>query len=161
MTHNVAFHQAVSDRQRRRNTCYWTLEKDDNVSIVTAFGDENPVRSDYAELWGRLKEANVNRNSIVMPNLMRRIIETYFVWNGGYEKRKLLAGGYAKNHEDEIVIAGLSKWFDEESHGIRGDVYSGSGQASSKRCMEALRMFFVKMGQGEHYNMMMAEHHHE
>lgn len=157
LTHNVAFHQAVSDRQRRRNTCYWTLEKDDNVSILTAFGEENPVRSDYEELWARLKEANVNRNSIVMPNLMRRIIETYFVWNGGYEKRKLLAGGYAKNHEDEIVIAGLSKWFDEESHGIRGDVYGGSGQASCKRCMEALRMFFVKMGQGEHYRMMMRE----
>lgn len=161
MTHNVAFHQAVSDRQIRKHTGYWILSKDIDVSEVTAYGGKNPVKSDYEELWARLKEAKENRNSIVMPNLMRRIIETYFVWYGGYEKRKLLTGGYAKNREDEIVIAGLSKWFDEESHGVRGDVYAGSGQAICGRCMEAFRMFFVKMGQGAHYEMMMREHQDE
>lgn len=155
MTHNTTFHQSLSVRQPRRNTHFWKLYKRKGNSKVTAYGEKNPVSSDYGLLWERLKEANENDNSMVMPNLMRRIVETYFVDYGHYDKGKLFAGAYTKNKEDKRTVVSLAKWFDEGSHGVNDNMYGVNGEVMCEKYMEMLRKFFDAMGQGEHYNMMM------
>lgn len=155
MTHNTTFHQSLSVRQPRRNTHYWKLYKAKGVSRVKACGQENPVKSEYKELWLKLIEENENHCCLVMPNLMRRIIETYFVSYGGYKKSELFAGKYCKNEEDKVAVKALAKWFDEGSHGVKDNLYGVNGEMMCERWMEGFRCLFEKMGQLAHYEMMM------
>jgi wobble nucleotide-excising tRNase len=157
MTHNTTFHQSLSVRQPRRNTHYWKLYKTKGVSRVKACRQENPVKSEYKELWLKLIEENENHCCLVMPNLMRRIIETYFVSYGGYKKSELFAGKYCKNEEDRVAVKALAKWFDEGSHGVKDNMYGVNGEMMCERWMEGFRCLFEKMGQLEHYRMMMGE----
>lgn len=157
LTHNTTFHQSLSVRQARKSTRYWRLYKVKGVSRVKAFGMENPVKSEYKELWMKLKEAIENYDSIMLPNLMRRIIETYFVDYGGYDKDELFRGKYCKTKEDRMAVNAFAKWFDEGSHGAKDNLYSGNREMMCERYKEGFRFLFEKMGQGEHYRMMMRE----
>lgn len=153
LTHNTAFHQRLSVRQPRKNTHYWKLAKQKGKTIAEAFDEVNPVRSDYEMLWIKLKDEIKSNTIIQMPNLMRRIIETYFVGFGGYNKWKLFDGEYAKTDADRFTVKSLAKWMDEGSHGVRDDVYGGDYDVYVKM----FKQLFKIMGQSEHYNMMMRE----
>ncbi len=157
LTHNTTFHQSLSVRQARKSTRYWRLYKTKGVSRVKAFGMENPVKSDYKEMWMKLKEAIENYDSIMLPNIMRRIIETYFVDYGGYDKDDLFKGKYCKKKEDRMMVNAFAKWFDEGSHGAKDNLYSGNGEMMCERYLEAFHQLFELMGQLPHYNMMMTE----
>ena len=157
LTHNTTFHQSLSVRQPRRNTRYWRLLKSKGVSHKKAFGMENPVRSDYKEMWMELMEANENSNAMLLPNLMRRIVETYFVDYGGYDKNRLFAGLYCKTKGDKQVVTSLAKWFDEGSHGAKDNLYSMNGEMICERWMGVFEEMFKAHGQEEHYRMMMEE----
>lgn len=157
LTHNRAFHRLVSDKFRRRNTHYWELYKENGVSKVEDYGTQNPVRGEYEEIWYRMKEEMKQSNSVALANLMRRIIETYFVSFGGYNKVKLFAGEYTKNIKDKMAMVSLAKWFDEGSHAAMGDMSLSGGRSMNSKYMEKLKELFEIMGQGEHYRMMMRE----
>lgn len=155
LTHNTDFHKAVSDRQRRRDTRYWTLTKKRGVSRVKAHGTVNTVKGEYEELWNDVRSMKEDgRWDVAMANVMRRIIETYFVGFGGYDKRKLFAGAYVEDKEDKLALVSLAKWFDERSHGVM----TGMNQEEDcEKWVERFHLFFTKMGHEAHYNMMMRE----
>ena len=152
LTHNATFHQSLSVRQPKEETKYWKLYKKRGVSTVTDCGAENPVMGDYERLWMKLR---TGVDVTGLPNLMRNIIETYFVDNGGYNKRKLLAGAYIARPEDKRTIEALGKWIDEGSHSIKDNLFSGDEEALYERYMDAFRLLFETMGQEAHYKMMM------
>ena len=167
LTHNTTFHQTLSIRQPQGSIYYWKLFKKKGVSKVISCGRENPVRSDYEELWMKLrdirKEMDEGGNVCVMdlPNTMRRIIETYFADCGGYNKRKMFDGVYAKSKEEKQAMTALAKWFDEGSHGVGDNLYAGNEEMMCERYMDAFRRLFETMGQGAHYCMMMREGRHD
>ena len=152
LTHNTTFHQSLSVRQPKEETNYWKLYKKKGVSKVTDYGAENPVAGDYERLWMKLRKGV---DVMDMPNLMRKIIETYFVDYGGYNKRKLLSGAYVMKQADKQTVESLGKWIDEGSHGVKDNLFSGNEDVIYERSMEAFRLLFETMGQGEHYKMMM------
>ena len=87
---------------------------------------------------------------------MRKIVETYFVDYGGYDKQDLMAGDYCKVAEDKDMVASLSKWMDEGCHAIMDNMYGDVTEVA----LNSLGMFerlFKVMGQEEHYRMMMRE----
>ena len=162
LTHNKVFHKMISSRARRKDTHYWELYKTRGVSRVTAYGEENHVKSDYALAWTKLKEVSKELekgefgNVICLPNLMRKIVETYFVDYGRYDKQDLMAGDYCKEAEDKDMVASLSKWMDEGCHAIMDNMYGDVTEVA----LNSLGMFerlFKVMGQEEHYRMMMRE----
>lgn len=161
LTHNTTFHQVLSVRQPRNNTRYWKLSKKYGVSKVESFGCKNPVNCDYKEMWMMLKEEIEASDSMHLPNTMRRIVETYFVDYGGYDKNALFRGKYCKTKEDRMMVTALMKGADEGSHGAKDNLYSGNREMMCERYLIMFKGLFEAMGQGEHYNMMMAEHHHE
>lgn len=136
LTHHKSFYQSISSRQKRKDTHYWVLSKRNGISMATAYGQENPIRGEYEELWFRLRQESKNANSVMMQNLMRRILEEYFVKNGGYDKHKLFAGEYTKTEEDRLAVKSLAKWFDEGSHGVMEDIFFNT---SEDRYMEVFR----------------------
>lgn len=152
LTHNTTFHQSLSVRQPKEETKYWKLYKKRGVSTVEDCGAENPVMGDYERLWKKLR---TGVDVTGLPNLMRNIIETYFVDNGGYNKRKLLAGAYAVRLEDKRTIEALGKWIDEGSHSIKDNLFSVDEEALRDRYMDAFKLLFETMGQEAHYKMMM------
>ena len=161
LTHNTAFHKAVSDRQRRKDTKYWKLTKKKGVSKVKSYGTTNPVKGEYEELWENVRMAKrkleEGKRVVGLPNVIRKIVEAYFVGFGGYDKRKLFAGAYVKDNEDRLEVVSLAKWFDERSHGAIDDAYAEGDEEMTEHYLEAFRLLFEKMGHEAHYKMMMRE----
>ena len=155
LTHNLEFMKQVSPRQRRRDTHYWRLAKKDDVSRAIALGEEKPVRSGYELMWEELREESERLDSTCLPNLMRSIIETYFVLYGGYNKNKLFSGGYMSTPADQIATDAFFKGLDERSHFTAEDLYAADPLQVNDRFMEAFRQFFIQMGHEAHYKMMM------
>ena len=163
LTHNTAYHQSLAVRQSEKDTHYWRLYKRKGVSKAKDCGKENQVTSDYGELWRKLREARDAVDSgecidvINLPNTMRRIVETYFVECGGYNRIRLFAGGYVKNPEDKQDVVSLMKWIDEGSHGVNDNQYTGNAETLVENNLNAMRLLFKTMGQQSHYQMMMRE----
>ena len=136
LTHNSSYHKFVSVNQPKKNTDYWKIEKRHGVSKVVAYGKDNPVRGDYQELWAKLLETEDADVNIEKPNLMRRIIDTYFLAYGGYDRQKLYDGEYAKDKQSVVEFV---KWLEEGGHG---------------NYMEQFKKLFEVMGHLSHYEMM-------
>lgn len=154
LTHNASFHKSVSMNQSKKSTHYWKLYKRNGVSRVKAFETNNPVRGDYEELWAKLKDERDEGRSIEMPNLMRRIIDTYFLGFGGYDKCMLAAGEYVKHHTDKTAVTTLMKCLDEGSHGVTDSMVAAG---NSELYMKRFETFWKAMGHDAHYRMMMGE----
>lgn len=92
LTHNTSFHKQISVEQPKNKTSYWKLYKKDGVSRVAAFGGDNPVRNDYQAMWDKLLEEESDETDVEKKNLMRRIIETYFLQYGGMDWEQLYDG---------------------------------------------------------------------
>ena len=107
------------------------------------------------ELREELKDASDTLDSTRLPNIMRSIIETYFVKFGGYNKRKLFNGDYVTRTEDKTVVESFCKWLDDGSHGPIDDLYAADPLMTNRHYMEEFKRFFALMEQGEHYSMMM------
>ena len=157
LTHNVAFHRLISQRTPHKDIHYWMLSKRNGVSQVKAYGEENPIRSEYEMLWREVREAKEGEPKVGLANTMRRIIETYFIENGGYTKRRLIPDGFVDDPEELSIMTSWAKWTDEESHSVLEAMYGGNVVEMNVRFLEAFKMLFEKLGHGAHYRMMMRE----
>lgn len=158
LTHNVYFYKQVSERQRRADTHYWKLMKHGGVTSAKAFGQVNPVSSEYEMLWNEVRRLkNEGVCGIGIQNVMRRIIETYFVVMGGHNKRKLIPENFSDSREEMIIVNSLAKWADEGSHRIVEELYTGGNEELNEKYLRVFEKLFVKLGHEAHYNMMMRE----
>lgn len=92
LTHNTSFHKQISVEQPKNKASYWKLYKKNGVSSVAAFGGANPVRNDYQAMWDKLLDEGTDEAGVEKANLMRRIIETYFLQYGGMDWEQLYGG---------------------------------------------------------------------
>ena len=92
LTHNTSFHKQISVEQPKNKTSYWKLYKKNGVSRVAAFGGANPVRNDYQAMWDKLLDEGSDEAGVEKANLMRRILETYFLQYGGMDWEQLYGG---------------------------------------------------------------------
>lgn len=157
LTHNTTYYKRLNPGQPKKDTHYWKLTKPNGVSKLTDCGQENAIRSDYRELWMRLRDTLERKNSIDLPNQMRRIFETYFVDFGGLDRDDLYRGDYLEKEEDKLAMKSLSKWFAEGSHGVDDNLFGGYEEVICERYAELFRRMFEAHGQGAHYKMMMRE----
>lgn len=158
LTHNVYFYKQVTERQRRADTHHWKLLKRLGISQVREYGEENPIRSEYELLWSDIRKFYKDgESSASIRNVMRRIIETYFVVMGGYNKRKLIPENFSDDPEEMTIVNSLAKWADEGSHGFADDLYGGNSQEMNEKYMEVFHRLFVRLGHEAHYKMMMRD----
>ena len=157
LTHNVAFHRLISQRSPHKDIHYWILSKRNGVSKVKAYGEENPIRNEYEMLWREVREAKEGEPKVGLANTMRRIIETYFIENGGYTKRRLIPDGFLDDPEELAIMTSWAKWADEESHSVLEAMYGGNVVEMNERFLEVFKRLFEKLGHGAHYKMMMHE----
>ena len=95
LTHNVYFHREVTYQQVGYYNCtsFYMIRKNDNISTIKLCKRQskeipseeenyNPVQNSYAALWDELRDL---QSTIPALNVMRRILEYYFLQLCGYE----------------------------------------------------------------------------
>ena len=95
LTHNVYFHREITYQQVGYYNCtsFYMIRKNDNISTIKLCKRQNkeipseeenynPVQNSYAALWDELRDV---QSTIPALNVMRRILEYYFLQLCGYE----------------------------------------------------------------------------
>lgn len=156
LTHNVYFHNEVSFIDGRtkedKHTFYWILRKKNKASSIQSFKMKNPIQTSYKLLWQELKYKE--RNSIVtIQNTMRRIIENYFKFLGGYKDDYLIQ--QFANKEEQEICRSLIFWINAGSHSINDDLFIESQDDTIDKYLKIFKDIFMLTKHEGHYNMMM------
>lgn len=157
LTHNVFFHKEASfvdGRTKKLNDInYWIISKDNNITSIRAFGQNNPIKTSYELLWQELK-TNTNASLVTTQNIMRRILENYFSILGKGIDEKIVNS--FNTTEDQMICHSLISWINDGSHSIPDDLYIDSYSDSIDRYKRIFKEIFTKMDHKAHYDMMMA-----
>ena len=155
LTHNVYFHKEASYNKRRNqkdtNVHFWIIRKINDVSLIFPYGEDNPIKTSYELLWKELREDTM-ANSIVIQNVMRRIIENYFNMVGNVDD--FLINRF-DSVEEQIICRSLLCWLNDGSHSIPDDIFIDSNTPSIEKYKDVFRLIFEKTNNIAHYNMMM------
>lgn len=161
LTHNVYFHKEVTfinNRQKSRSdTNHWVLYKKGDISVVKSYGKDNPIKGSYELLWKELRERRNEMDNIAIQNVMRRIIENYFIVFGGLNGKELIGDNFTEDPEELAIATSFASWYDEGSHDISDDLFVEHPNILTEKYMSVFRKLFDKLGHIAHYNMMMHE----
>ena len=156
LTHNVFFHKEAAFIDRRTQVCndinYWIINKDQDVSSITSYGKDNPIKTSYELLWQEMK-SNANSSLVTTQNVMRRILENYFSILGKTKDDEIVDS--FTTIEDKMICRSLLSWINDGSHSIPDDLYFDSYTDSIDRYKQIFKEVFIKMEHEAHYNMMM------
>jgi wobble nucleotide-excising tRNase len=180
LTHNTYFHREITYNQAGQYhfVSFYLVEKTDNSSNVrlctrrkseapTVLENYDPVLNSYAALWSEYKEVS---SEIPLVNVVRRILEYYFLQLCGYEGTDLrdrilvtnkekfievLEDGTSDITKYQVASSLLSYIASSEVNVISDGLNYVSGSMCVDQCRETFEMIFRLMGQGQHYEMMM------
>ena len=92
---------------------------------------------------------------IVTQNVMRRIIENYFLVFGGISPDVIMEK--FTNAEDKRICRSLLSWVNAGSHSMPEDLFVEISNDQLDRNKEIFHQIFIQMGQEAHYDMMMQQ----
>lgn len=178
LTHNAYFHREISYSyvpkyeyasfyliKKFDSKSYITLCKDRDPNEPTAIIDKNPVKNSYAALWEEYKELN---SAVPLMNVIRRILEYYFLQLCGYEGSNLRevilvkgkenglfkdADGNDDNEKFQLASAMLS-YINASSIGMSDGMDYVEDCFNADECKQIFELIFEEMGQKQHYDMM-------
>ena len=154
LTHNAYFFRHLTylpgkKDKTEKEIMYWLVRKGDTGSRVVSY-NVNPVKCTYQLMWDEYK---VNKDNYhILPNIMRRILESYFTLLGGEEIYKLpdRFDGYYK-----LVCESLLTWVNIESHSIFEDANYSITKDNIDGFKNVFKRIFEETQHIAHYNMMM------
>lgn len=181
LTHNVYFHREITYNQTSRYHCasFFVVNKASNQSSVrlcvrqslkapTEQENFNPVQNSYAALWGEYREVDT---TIPLMNVIRRILEYYFMQLCGYDgvniRKRVL-----ENHKDKFVetpaerLPDYTKWhlatamlsyISANSVGFSDGLNYVDDCADIELYKTVFKLIFEALEQEQHYTMMMGE----
>lgn len=164
LTHNTRFHEEVSYSHKAegsRGVKFYRIRKfSPEPNQIQDCGQKNPIRSTYQELWDEVADAYRRPDSRMpwLPNILRRILESYFSTLGG--QGNLYEIGEGLTPTEKALHDALIAWSHRGSHTIvDAEVYAQSS-TSNERWLEAFERVFLKASDGAHrghFEMMMRE----
>ncbi|HIW05874.1 MAG TPA: AAA family ATPase [Candidatus Ignatzschineria merdigallinarum] len=124
-----------------------------NASTAVAKLDKNDVQNDYQAYWQLFKEHSEQNNvfSIMLPNIMRNILEYYFSFIHQIDCLKTALNDLSNNNSDFMP---LHRYINRESHSDAIN-FSEFKDIDNSRHRVLFRKVFEKTGHLEHYNKMM------
>lgn len=178
LTHNAYFHREVTYAYATKwdFVSFYLIRKVNNRSVIklcdatdpncpTSRMNINPVKNSYAALWDEYKEL---QSTVPLMNVIRRILEYYFLQLCGYEGNDLRKCILEDNKEyfthDELGIEDYSKfdlassmlsYIAATSIGVNDGINYVDEIIDPELCRETFQMIFHHMNQDQHYNMMM------
>lgn len=178
LTHNAYFHREVTqgyvDKYEyasfyliRKFDCKSTIRLCDmvNPNEPTERMNYNPVKNSYAALWEEFKEL---KTAIPLVNVIRRILEYYFLQICGYDgatlKDRILVKGKADgkfqnddgsfNEQRYQMAAALLSYIGTSSVGSNDGLQFVEDYLNADECRKAFELIFETMEQKQHYDMM-------
>ena len=155
LTHNVYFHKEITywgnkEALPTTQTRYFVLRKENEETSIYEY-EKNPIKTSYELLWKELKNPNIGSANMLL-NVMRRILEHYFMVVGGidYEKCINLLEG-----TDKIICKALVSFINDGSHSVFEDLIFTSDDGEIENYKRVFKLVFEKLGHIEHYEMMM------
>ena len=179
LTHNAYFHREVCYGyvSRYDYASFYLIRKigmqstiklcdEVNPEIPTERINVNPVKNSYAALWDEYKEV---RSAVPLLNVIRRILEYYFLQLCGYEGAKLrqviLVQGKAEgrfkdadgNDDEEKfqLTSAMLAYINANSIGMNDGMDFVDDCLNAAECRNIFEMIFEVMNQRQHYDMMM------
>ena len=180
LTHNTFFHKEITYGMLSefRGVTIYRVEKHDNDSKIypcirkatNAFEDDtnyNPVQDSYAALWTEYQEAT---KPISLLNVMRRILEYYFLQTCGYDGNQL-RNVILKDNENAFIsfneygIPDRSKYhlatsmlsYIARASKFNDGLYFVDDETNCEHYREVFKQIFTVMSQLQHYDMMMSK----
>lgn len=178
LTHNAYFHREIAYAYANRYdfVSFYLIKKTDNKSSVrlcdkvnpdcpTERINVNPVKNSYAALWEEYKEVT---SGIPLMNIIRRILEYYFLQLCGYEgnelrKRILEERKHEFTHDSHgnedytkyDMAAAMLSYISVNTTGVNDGMHYVDDCVDIDQCRETFEMIFQHMDQGQHFDMMM------
>lgn len=154
LTHNAYFFRHLTylpgkKDKTDKDIMYWLVRKGDTGTRVVSY-NVNPVKCTYQLMWDEYKDNEHNYH--ILPNTMRRILESYFTLLGGEEIYNLpdRFDGY-----DKLVCESLLTWVNIESHSIFEDANYSITKDNIDGYKNVFKRIFEETQHIAHYNMMM------
>ncbi|RRO10167.1 AAA family ATPase [Pectobacterium aquaticum] len=162
LTHNLYFfHELIKlspkskkDKIFKRDYHLGRITKND----FSKFSDieKNSLQNEYQSLWQILKDAeNGNINKVIVPNVMRNILEYYFAFVHKTDELQSQLNELAKNEENNNFKA-FFRFINRGSHSDSTNI-TDMGDISPEAYMKQLRNIFMLMGNEQHYIKMIEE----
>lgn len=182
LTHNAYFHREItySYVSKYEYVSYYLIRKLDSKSTVKLCDDVNPniptermnvnpVKNSYAALWDEYKEV---QSAVPLMNVIRRILEYYFLQICGYEganlRQTILIKGKAdgkfkdadgNDDEEKFQLASaMLAYINASSIGMNDGMDYVEECLNAAECRNIFEMIFESMNQKQHYDMMMGIH---
>lgn len=178
LTHNTYFHREIAYAYANRYdfVSFYLIRKTDNKSSVrlcdkvnpdcpTERININPVKNSYAALWDEYKEVS---NGIPLMNIIRRILEYYFLQLCGYEgnelRKRILEERKHEFTHDSLgnedytkydMAAAMLSYIAVNTTGVNDGMHYVDDCVDIDQCRETFEMIFRHMDQGQHFDMMM------
>lgn len=155
LTHNTRFHNEVSyhhNASSSSSTKYYRIRKyAPQPNAVEDCGQKNPIRTAYQELWDEVQTAATHRTKQMpwLPNVMRRILESYFTTLGG--EKNLYEVGAELLPVERALHNALIAWSHSGSHTIMDDDVYAQNSAPSGHWLDAFKRLFEKTSSGAHF----------
>lgn len=181
LTHNVYFHREITYNQTSRFHCvsFFMVNKASNNSSIrlcvrqsikapTEQENFNPVQNSYAALWSEYREVDT---MIPLMNVIRRILEYYFMQLCGYDDKNIRKR-VLEEHKDrfaEVPAEGLPdytryhlatamlSYIGANSVGFSDGLNYVDDCASINHYRVVFKLIFEVLEQEQHYKMMMGE----
>jgi wobble nucleotide-excising tRNase len=179
LTHNAYFYREISYSyvSRYEFASFYLVRKlnmkstiklcdDVNPNIPTERINVNPVKNSYAALWDEYREV---KSAVPLMNVIRRILEHYFLQLCGYEgatlRHVILVEGKAdgrfkdadgNDDEEKFQLASaMLAYINANSIGMNDGMDFVDESLNVEECRQIFEMIFDAMNQRQHYDMMM------
>ena len=179
LTHNAYFHREVSYSYITKYdyASFYLIRKIGTKSTIKMFDDVdpneptqrvniNPVKNSYAALWDEYREVT---SAVPLMNVIRRILEYYFLQLCGYEgsvlRQVILVqakedGRYkdANGNDDEEkyqLATAMLAYINASSIGMSDGMDFVEDCLNADECRRIFEMIFELMNQKQHYEMML------
>ena len=182
MTHNAYFHKEITynqtDPERYKAVTFFHVKKPKNdTSVYPCVKKDprsetpaypynfNPVKNSYAALWDEYKEVTSAPAAI---NVIRRILEYYFVQLCGYDRYEF-SDKILKEHrpdfiDDEglptendiryIIASSMLQYLSSSSFSPNDDMFYLEDSWELDQCKEIFELIFEVMDQSQHFKAM-------
>lgn len=179
LTHNVYFHKEITHHQvkRYRSVSFYLIRKTDNVSgiilcvrksqtVPTEIENYNPIQNSYAALWDEYRELKTVNT---LTNVIRRILEYYFIQLCGYDGNDLVKivlednkekfieyeEGKKPNYDRYHLASALFSYINESPAIISDGLNFVEDGTDVEQYKTVFKLIFEAMQQEQHYKMMM------
>ncbi|KFC80571.1 AAA family ATPase [Buttiauxella agrestis] len=166
LTHNLYFfHELIKlapkskeDKTFKRDYYLGRVTKN-QYSIISDI-EKNSIQNEYQSLWQILKDAKAGKvNRIIIPNIMRNILEYYFAF---VHRTDALQSELIKlaNDDGNNDFRAFYRYINRGSHSDAVNI-TDMGDIAPEKYMEQLRIIFTMTGDEKHYIKMMDEEEEE